>query len=350
MNKISSSGAQEKANKGKFSRGKNNAITDIKNVKVAHLTLNKDTQDSSGKKIFLRTGATAVLPYPMEQEKRLFLGSFTLRGKAEMTGYEVTDDFCYLNSPIVFTNSSNVGIMYDAILSYGFSIGRSEIWPPVVIGINDSYLNDMRESFLEKKDIIRAFHSAGSGQVEQGSVGIGLGLRAFEWKGGIGTSSRVFAIDQNQYTCGVLAATNHANEKSFTQTQSQALSSEDSSGSLILAIGVDVPLVPYQIKQIVSQTAMSLDPANTLKNCSDSVVCLLFSTANEMNMEKESPFFFDFKLFDDPHTETIIRAISEAAREAIINSLLKASPVDGKLGRFLKTIPENELTKQLSGS
>ena len=130
-----------------------------------------------------------MLPYQMEKEMRLFTGIFILRGKNEITGYEVTDDFCYLNSPIVITNSFNVGRAYNAILSYGFSLNRAEIWPPFVISVNDSYLNDMRKSFLDEKGILNVFQNASNSKVEEGSIGIGLGLRAFGWKGGIGTSS-----------------------------------------------------------------------------------------------------------------------------------------------------------------
>ena len=83
---------------GKFPRGEKNSITDIKDVKVGHLTINKDIDDSSGKKVSIRTGLTAVLPYPMKKEMRLFTKSFTLRDRNEMTGLEVMDDFSYLNS------------------------------------------------------------------------------------------------------------------------------------------------------------------------------------------------------------------------------------------------------------
>lgn len=98
----------------KFSRGKKNSITDIQGVRVGHLTVNKDFMDPSGQPVTVRTGATAVIPYPAEKEMRIFTGSFILCGKGEVTGYQVVDDFCYLNSPIILTNSFSVGKAYFA--------------------------------------------------------------------------------------------------------------------------------------------------------------------------------------------------------------------------------------------
>jgi D-aminopeptidase len=322
---------------GKFQRGEKNSITDIKGVKVGHFTVNKNIQEASEKKGIIRTGITAVLPYPMEKEIRLFSQLFTLRGKNEITGYEVTDDFCYLNSPLVFSNAYNVGGVYNAILSYGFSLSRVEIWPPLVIGVNDSYLNDMRDSLLKEKEILNVFHDASSGKVEEGSVGIGLGLRAFGWKGGIGTSSRIFSVEDKKFSLGALVASNHGNKSDSKQAK----------GSLTLVLAVDVPLVPYQINQIARSIVVSLPPVNTLNNCQDSVSCFLFSTANAMSLKNNGPRVFNYSLVDDSALENIICAGAEAVREAILRSLLLSDSVQGRLGREVETIPDHEFQKIL---
>jgi len=332
---------------GKFSRGEKNSITDLKGVKVGHLSVNKDLLDPSGEKATNRTGLTAVLPYPMEKEMRLFIGSFMLGGKNEVTGYEVTDDFCYLNSPIVITNSFNVGKAYNAILSYGFALKRSEIWPPFVISVDDSFLNDMRKSHLDERDILETFFNASESRVEEGSIGIGLGLRAFSWKGGIGTASRVFSLDKTQFTCGVLVASNHGNQKPLKKPEANSRSDDGEEGSFIIILGVDVPLAPYQIKQITKSLVVGSPFSSPLKNSSDSVICMLFSTANPMSMENDGPFVFDFQVVDDSFLGTVIQAASEATHEALFNSLLKADPVKGRLGRKVETIPDDEIDKLL---
>ncbi len=339
--------AEMKLKTGKFPRGEENSITDINGIKVGHLTINKNIQESPGKTGIIRTGLTAILPYPMEKEIRLFAGSFVLRGKNEITGYEVMDDFCYLNSPLVITNSFNVGRAYNAILTYGFSLSREEIWPPLVIGVNDSYLNDMRKSLLDEKEILNAINKASSGKVEVGSIGIGLGLRALDWKGGIGTSSRILYLGHQQFCCGVLVASNYGNQNSLKKPKTESNSTRNGDGSLIIIVGVDIPLAPYQIKLITSSLVSSLSSVNILNNCLDSISCILFSTANPMSMEKEGPSIYEFRLVDDSLLAEIILAGTEAIKEAIFNSLLKTTPVEGRLGRKIETIPDNEFKKLL---
>lgn len=332
---------------GKFPKGKQNSIIDIEKVKVGHLTVNKNIKDDSGKRISIRTGLTAILPYPLEKEMRLFMGSFIFRGKNEITGYEVMDDFCYVNSPIAITNSFNVGRVYDAILTYGFSLGRDETWPPVVIGVNDSYLNNMEQSFLEEKEILEAFRGASDTKTEEGSVGIGVGLRAFGWKGGIGTSSRILSFGNKQFTLGVLVVSNHGNKTFSKEGEATSNILGHKEGSLTIIIGVDIPLIPYQIKQITSSIVVNMPSINTSIDDSDSITCVLFSTANAMPMGRERFEVYDFQLIDESFLKKILLAGSEAIQEAILSSLLKATAVEGKSGRKIEAIPDDEFERLL---
>jgi len=120
MNKKETISEELDRREGRFPQGRKNSITDVEGVRIGHITVSRNAQDESGKIAAKRTGMTAILPYPMEKEMRLFVGNFIFRGKNEITGYEVMEDFCYLNSPIAITNSFNVGRVYNAILSYGF--------------------------------------------------------------------------------------------------------------------------------------------------------------------------------------------------------------------------------------
>jgi D-aminopeptidase len=117
------------------------------------------------------------------------------------------------------------------------------------------------------------------------------------------------------------------------------------SGSLILILAVDIPLLPFQIKQITSSIVVSLPPVNILNNFSDSVTCLLFSTANTMSMERGGPSVFEYSLVNDSILGDIVRAGAEAVKEAICRSLLLSSPVQGRLGRRIETIPDKEAEK-----
>lgn len=334
----------------KFLPGKKNSITDLDGVKVGHLTVNKDLSIPSGEKVSIRTGLTAILPYPMEKELRLFIGSFILKGMNEMTGYQVGDDFCYLNSPIVLTNPFNVGVAYDTVLSYGFSLNRAEIWPPLVLGVNDSFLNDMKASLLEENDILDTFRKASEESVEEGSVGIGLGLRAYGHKGGIGTASRLIDLSNKKFTCGVLVASNHSNPGSLAPPNDEPDANQNEEGSFTIIVGVDIPLVPFQIKRIMRCLVFSLSPILQLNTSSDSLTCIFFSTANSMVIQEEGPMLFDFRIIKDLYEDKIVQAGKEAVQEALINSLLKATSVQGREGRKCETISEEKIHRLIKNS
>jgi len=332
-----------------FQPGPKNSITDIKGVRVGHLTINKDTQDQAGEKISVRTGLTAIIPCDMMEENRLFAGMHGFRSNTEITGYQVTDDFCYLNSPVILANSRNIGRVYNAIFSFGFSLGRSEIWPPVALGLDDSWLNDLDKFSIEENQIIRLLQNCSSKPVEEGSAGVGFGLRAFGWKGGIGSSSRIFSFGGKKFHVGVMVASNHGNLFSFNQKkQGTAKDSAPTPGSLNIVMSVDIPLVPYQIKTVANSVVVGLPSIHTMTNNQDSVTCFLFSTANAMSLKNEGPPVFNYRIAGDSVLDIVTRAGVEAVNEALLNSLLKASPVEGRLGRRVETIPKAEIRKLFS--
>jgi D-aminopeptidase len=323
-------------------RGEKNSITDVGGVRVGNLTFQRDILDPSGGLIAARTGLTAVLPSLMEKELRFFFSTDALGAGLEITGFEVTEDFGYLNSPLVITNACNLGKAYNAALSYGFTLKRGEIWPPVVIGLNDSFLNGMDRECLEEGDILETFRRATDGKVEEGSVGAGTGLRALGAKGGIGTSSRRVLIGEEEYTCGVLAASHFGNTEAANGKPPAERAGEDE-GALILVTAMDIPLLPHQLQRITRSLVARMDASIPSGSFSDAVLGATFTTANAMNLSEEGPFEFEFQSVADIHLEGIAEAACRAAEEAVIHSLLQARPVLGKSGRTLETISPERL-------
>lgn len=323
-------------------RGGKNSITDVNGVRVGHLTFQRDIPDPSGGLIAARTGLTAVLPALMEKEQRFFFAAYALGAGLEITGFEVTEDFGYLNSPLVITNACNLGKAYDAALSCGFILKREEIWPPVVIGLNDSYLNGLDRECLEEKDILEAFRRATDGKVEEGSVGAGTGLRALGAKGGIGTSSRRVLIGEKEYACGVLAASHFGNAAASNGKPPTERAGEDE-GALVLVAATDVPLLPHQLRRIVRSLVTRMAASIPSGGFADAVLGAAFTTANAMNLSEEGPLEFNFRSVADVHLEGIAEAAGRAAEEAVIHSLLQARPVRGKSGRLLETIAPERL-------
>jgi D-aminopeptidase len=323
-------------------RGKKNAIVDVGDIRVGHLTISRDTHNPSGMSEMVRTGLTAVIPGDMNEENRYFFGFFPYRNVHEITGYAVTEDFSYLNSPILLTNSYNLGIAYNAVLSYGFQLGRIEIWPPVVISVDDSYLNGQTEPFIEDSEVIRLLQDASNHSAEEGSIGAGLGLQAFDWKGGIGTSSRIFSISGKRFTVGALVASNHGSSELSDRADSNHGRQKmyKKKGSLTMILATDMPILPHQIKKVSTSVVVALPSVNTVKNSTDSITCVIFSLANAMSMKDDGPKVFDYTVADDSSLSTMIRAGLESVAEAVLRSLCLSESVVGPGNRRLDNIPE----------
>jgi D-aminopeptidase len=325
-----------------YPHGEKNAIVDVGDIRVGHLTVSRDNHNPSGPTEMVRTGLTAIIPGDMNDENRYFFGFFPFRNIHEITGYAVTEDFCYLNSPIILTNSYNLGIAYNAVLSFGFQLGRSEIWPPVVLSIDDSYLNGQRGSVVEDEDVIQLLRNASNQSVQEGSVGVGLGLHAFDWKGGIGTSSRSFFISDKQFIVGALVASNHGtselSDRADLNLDKQRR--DEKKGSLTIVLATNMPLLPQQIKKISTSIVVALPSANTVKNSMDSITCVLFSLANAMSLKDDGPKVFEYTAADDSSLSTIIRAGLESVTEAVFRSLCLSESVVGRGNRRVDNIPE----------
>ena len=176
--------------------GPNNAITDVKGVEVGHTTLISGEGKLEIGKGPVRTGVTAIHPRGKASNDAVFAAWFTLNGNGEMTGTTWVDDSGFLNGPVMITNTHSVGVVRDAVIAWKVKHGSPDMegywWSlPVVAETWDGYLNDINGFHVKPEDAWHALDAAHTGPVEEGNVGGGTGMICNEFKGGIGTSSRV---------------------------------------------------------------------------------------------------------------------------------------------------------------
>src|ERR1700757_2640675 len=193
--------------------GANNAITDVKGVEVGHTTLISGDGKLVGGQGPGGTGVTAIRPRGKNSNDAVFAAWFTLNGNGEMTGTTWVDDSGFLNGPVMITNTHSVGVVRDAVISWKVKHGSPDMegywWSlPVVAETWDGYLNDINGFHVKPEDAWHALDGAHSGPVEEGNVGGGTGMICNEFKGGIGTSSRVLDAKAGGYTVGVLVQCN----------------------------------------------------------------------------------------------------------------------------------------------
>ncbi|MGH7601623.1 MAG: P1 family peptidase, partial [bacterium] len=217
-----------------------NSITDVPGVHAGHFT--RDDGD-------IQTGVTAILPYPLSvRNRKLFIGSFASGNWNEWTGLHVAQDFGTFSSPIILCNATTVGIAYDALISFGHEreqdLPIDNAWPPIVIGLDDGYLNDLRQRRVTHDEVLQTIKQANDSAVACGSIGIGRGLCALGAKGGVGAASRSIKIGEQEYSLGALIA---ANGGTLDLKPSPIVSITP---SLVVIVATDIPLLPEQLRQL----------------------------------------------------------------------------------------------------
>ena len=197
-----SGSATSESRSGPSAPGPLNAITDVEGVRVGHVTLNRGEGKLRPGKGPVRTGVTAILPHGGDLwNEKVPAATYVLNGTGEMTGSIWIETQGALEVPILLTNTMNVGRVMDGVVAYmmkrypDIGIG-DDVVAPTVAECDDSTLNDARGIHVSIEDTVRAIESAKGGPVAEGAVGAGTGMMAFDFKSGIGTSSRVLPEEQ----------------------------------------------------------------------------------------------------------------------------------------------------------
>ena len=183
-----------------------NALTDVAGVRVGHRTIVRDDGPHA-----IRTGVTAIFPHVGDPwNEWVYAGTHILNGYGELIGVNQLREWGVLMSPIVLTSSQQIGKAYDATLRWMASRDgkAAEQVMPVISECDDSGLSDILSFPLTDEDVAAALDDAVDGPVAEGCVGAGTGMQCFDFKGGIGTSSRILPDVDGAYTVGVLVLTN----------------------------------------------------------------------------------------------------------------------------------------------
>ena len=349
---------------GRYLPGPWNAITDVAGVKVGHVTLINGNGPLIPGKGPVRTGVTVILPRDDVWHKKAPAGAFVLNGTGEMTGLAWVAEAGFLEYPIALTNTLNVPRVANGVMSWMFKhnpeIGiTDDTLTPVVAECDDSRLNDSRGRHVSEDDVVRALEEATSGPVTEGTVGAGTGMIAYQFKGGIGTSSRRLSEENGGYTIGVLVNANHGRryeltiagvpvgrlwqEKEHDMESAGLLENENiaklskreqlgDQGSIIIVIATDAPVDSRQLQRMARRAALGLARTGATSHHGSGDFILAFSTANEIPHYPDTPTFLMTHMADT-HLNPIFAATVEATEEAIINALITATTVVGRDGR-----------------
>jgi L-aminopeptidase/D-esterase-like protein len=341
--------------------GKFNAITDVPGVEVGYTTLISGEGKLERGKGPVRTGVTAILPRGLsEMNDSVFAGYFSLNGNGEMTGTTWVEESGFLEGPIVLTNTHSVGVARDAVIAWRLAHGGPDAegfaWSlPVVAETWDGWLNDVDGFHVKPEHVARAIETAHGGAIEEGSVGGGTGMICYEFKGGTGTASRIVAAvadrgpsETKQYTIGVLVQANCGRRPQLTirgieiGKKIPGAVYQKETGSIIIVIATDAPLLPHQLKRLARRASLGLARTGSVSGNGSGDLFIAFSTANP-HAADSSPPTRTIETMPNDLMDPLFTATVEATEEAIINALVDNHDMTGRDGHKVPALPHDPL-------
>ncbi len=345
--------------------GPHNAITDVGGIAVGYRTIIEETP-RPGRKLPVRTGVTAIIPNIGSLEpKPVYAGFHRLNGNGEMTGTHWIEDGGTFTGPVLITNTHSVGIAHHTAIKWmieHFSEtyqGRDHLWiMPVVAETYDGMLSDINGQHITEADVRAALDSAKSGPVAEGCVGGGTGMICYEFKGGTGTASRRVAIEDRDYTVGVLVQANHGRRDWLTiagapvgrHLRDGMIGDQLAErGSIIVVIATDAPMAPHQLKCVARRAGLGLARGGTPGGNSSGDIFLAFSTGNDLALPHRAPARLTIDLINDELFDPLYLAAVEGVEEAVLNAMLAATDTGGTEHDryFVPALPVPELIELL---
>src|ERR1700732_4430225 len=333
--------------------GANNAISDVHGVEVGHTTLISGTGKLKVGEGPVRTGVTAIHPRGKDANDSVFGAWFTLNGNGEMTGTTWLEDSGFLNGPIMITNTHSVGVVRDAVIAWKVKRGEPDMegywWSlPVVAETWDGYLNDINGFHVRPEGVFHALDSAHGGPVEEGNVGGGTGMICNEFKGGIGTSSRVLDSKAGGYTLGVLVQCNYGSREQLRiagvnvgrEIPEHTVWQKDV-GSIIVVLATDAPLIPTQLKRIARRVSLGLGRDGSYSGDSSGDIFLAFSTANPGAVGAKG--LHQLTMLPNDSLDPLFLATVQATEEAVVNAMVAAETMTGVDNHEVIALPHDRL-------
>jgi D-aminopeptidase len=358
-----------------------NAITDVAGVEVGHTTL----ISGEGRLVVgqgpVRTGVTVIHPRGKGNPDPVFGAWFALNGNGEMTGTTWIQESGFLEGPVAITNTHSVGVVRDAILQW--RVGKPGMQPwglPVVAETYDGALNDINGFHVKPEHVFSALDGAVTGAVREGNVGGGTGMICHGFKGGIGTASRKLPAEQGGYTVGVLVQCNYGARSELSiagvpvgdeitdllpcvasgdatvrpsarrcdgtsAAGPSGPAADAGAGSVIIVIATDAPLLPHQLKRVVTRASLGVARMGGKGENSSGDIFVAFSTANAGAGADTGTV--QVEMLPNARINPLFYATVQATEEAITNAMVAAETMTGADWFRVHALPHDRLREAL---
>jgi D-aminopeptidase len=344
---------------GDVPTGTKNSITDVEGVKVGHCTLRKGDGKLIPGEGPVRTGVTVILPHGDDLYSRPVKGTyFALNGCGGLSGALQVEEFGKIDSVIGLTNTMGMASVAEGLVKYTLERNplagiEHDTVIPVVSECDDSYLNDARGLHVRPEHVFEAIAAAGD-DVSEGAVGAGTGMVCYDFKGGIGTSSRRVEVQGEKYSIGIIVLSNHGEREELTidgVPVGKLLNAADphrkENGSIVTVIATDAPLDARQLRRVAKRAGMGLALTGSCARNGSGDIMIAFSTANIHDRYPKERFVLTDNLLVDNEMSALFRATVDCTAEAIVNSLFKGESVKGRDDNMVPGLPIDETLQLL---
>lgn len=214
----------------------------------------------------------------------------------------------------------------------------------VVAECNDGWLSEIDALSVKPEHVLEAIADAQDGAVSEGSVGAGTGMMCYEWKGGIGTSSRrVPAPRAGEFMIGALVLANfgHAEDLCIAGV---AIGStmlppgridhhSGQTGSCVIVLATSAPLDARQLARLARRAQTGLARTGSFGEHGSGEYAIAFSTARLR--ARPGGMSEPAAAVDDGSScmNALLQGVVEATEEAVVSALFGATYVRGRNDR-----------------
>ncbi len=344
---------------GTLPTGPTSSVLDVAGVGLGHATVWRDEPDPPEGRGVARTGVTCLLLAEDAFHRPLPAGGAVLNGAGECTGFITAAEWGSAETPVYLASTLQLGRVYDSACR--IELDRTpqvaeDFIIPVVAECDDSFLNDARRMQVEHDDVVAA-HAAALASVgsstppDEGAVGSGTGMSCFDFKGGIGTASRV---TPEGWTVGVLLMTNFGVREECVVAGvpvGRLLPPSRSgphapAGSCIGVVVTDAPVDGASCARLARRVGLGLARTGSVAHHGSGEI--FFGVGTGMRLDRDGrpggPALASGRALDPLFT-----AVVEATEEAVLNSMFAAPTVIGRAGHTSETLHTDEVLALLDG-
>src|SRR5499433_2430919 len=193
---------------------------------------------------------------------------------------------------------------------------------------------------------------AHGGPVQEGNVGGGTGMICNEFKGGIGTSSRVLDAKYGGYTVGVLVQCNYGWRSQLRiagvpvgrEIQDHKVRDNDV-GSISVVVATDAPMIPTQLRRLVRRASLGLGRDGSYSGDGSGDIFVAFSTANRGAANSKG--VRQISMLPNEQLNPLFLGTVQATEEAVVNAMVAAETMKGINDFEVISLPHERLREVL---